>query len=82
MPNNLAKGDYFKEAFEFTIGAPAMQLNKFDGSATEPGSRTRIALDSYNLLLRGCILKNVHEVIAVCAYTGSDTKLVLNSAKF
>jgi hypothetical protein len=24
----------------------------------------------------------VHEVIAVCCYTGPDTKVVLNSAKF
>lgn len=24
----------------------------------------------------------MHEVIAICCYTGSDTKLVLNSAKF
>lgn len=59
-----------------------MQLNKFDGTVTEPKSKTKIPLDSYNLLLRGCTLKNVHEVIAVCCYTGSDTKLVLNSAKF
>ena len=32
--------------------------------------------------MRGCTLKNVHEAIAICCYTGSDTKLVLNSAKF
>jgi len=34
------------------------------------------------LILRGCTLRNVHEAIAVCVYSGSDTKVVLNSAKF
>ena len=44
--------------------------------------KLKIPLDSANLILRGCILKNTKECIAICCYTGSDTKLVLNSAKF
>lgn len=83
IPNNISKDpDSYKYPYEFNVGAPAMQINKFDGTVVESKSKTKIPLDSYNLLLRGCSLRNVHEVIAICCYTGSDTKLVLNSAKF
>ena len=47
-----------------------------------PGRDQTIPVDEHNLLLRGCILKNVHEVVGVCMFTGKDTKLVLNSVEF
>lgn len=83
IPNNVTQNnDYHTFKYEVSCGAPCMQLNKFDGSVDFPAAKLKIPLDSSNLLLRGCILKTVHEVIAVCCYTGADTKVVLNSAKF
>lgn len=37
-----------------------MQLNRFDGNVELALPKLRIPLDSSNLLLRGCLLKNVH----------------------
>lgn len=69
--------------YQFTTGAPVAMLNKFDGFVDYPaGKIASIPLSSENLLLRGCTLKNVHEVVGVCCYTGVDTKLMLNSAGF
>lgn len=84
MPNCslLRSKDFYSLPYEITCGAPAMQINKFDGTVECVSAGLKIPLDSMNLLLRGCNLKNVAEVIAICCYTGSDTKLVLNSAKF
>jgi len=42
----------------------------------------QIPISHDNLILRGCISKNVHEVIGVCVYAGKDTKLFLNSVEF
>jgi magnesium-transporting ATPase (P-type) len=81
IPNNISKDpNYQSLRYRVTCGAPAMQLNKFEGMVEYEG--VRIPLDGGNLMLRGCVLKTVHEVIAVCCYTGADTKVVLNSAKF
>lgn len=60
---------------------PNRYFNNFDGFVKVPQG-AKIPIDHDNLMLRGCILKNVHEVICICVYTGSDTKLVLNSVKF
>jgi magnesium-transporting ATPase (P-type) len=60
--------------------APNPYFNKFEGTVETDAQK--IPLDASNLILRGCILKNVHEVIAACIYSGSDTKVVLNSVKF
>lgn len=34
-----------------------------------------------NFLLRGCIVRNVRYVFGLVAYTGNDTKIMLNSFK-
>lgn len=44
------------------------------------GETVPISID--NVLLRGCHLRNCKEVICVAIYVGSDTKVILNSAKF
>ena len=39
-------------------------------------------ISNENALLRGCFLRNCAEAICVCLYVGSETKVILNSAKF
>lgn len=34
-----------------------------------------------NFLLRGCVLKNIRNIYGLVAYTGHDTKIMLNSFK-
>lgn len=58
---------------------PNRFFSSFEGWADYDG---KIPVDHNNLILRGCTLMNVHEAIGVCIYTGSDTKMVLNSVKF
>ncbi|KRX06108.1 P-type ATPase, cytoplasmic domain N [Pseudocohnilembus persalinus] len=41
--------------------------------------QTSISLNSENLLLRGCILKNTKFVVGLVVYTGHETKIFLNS---
>lgn len=39
-----------------------------------------VPLDSSNLLLRGCVLRNTEWVMAVVVYAGGDTKAMLNNS--
>ncbi|CAO3595457.1 unnamed protein product [Absidia cylindrospora] len=39
------------------------------------------AITHNNLLLRGCVLRNTGWVIGIVAYTGDDTKIMLNSGR-
>ncbi|CAG8521461.1 1078_t:CDS:2 [Gigaspora margarita] len=55
-----------------------------DGLPDRPRSRggpTKIPVNLNSLLLRGCVLKNTEWVIGLVVFTGSDTKLALNSGE-
>ena len=41
-----------------------------------------MAISIDNVMLRGCYLRNCAEAICVALYVGSETKVILNSAKF
>ena len=41
--------------------------------------KDKVALSGKNFALRGCCLKNTDWLIGVCVYTGSETKIMLNS---
>ncbi len=41
-----------------------------------------VPISADNVLLRGCNLRNCKEAICVALYVGSNTKVILNSAKF
>ena len=52
------------------------------GLPDRPRSRsgpTKIPINLNSMLLRGCVLKNTEWVIGLVVFTGSDTKLSLNS---
>lgn len=38
-----------------------------------------MALNCNNLILRGCSLKNTEKIVGMVAYTGHDTKIMMNS---
>ena len=44
--------------------------------------REEVPISIDNVLLRGCHLRNCKEAICVATYVGSNTKVILNSAKF
>ncbi|CAG8701608.1 18624_t:CDS:2, partial [Gigaspora rosea] len=54
-----------------------------DGLPDRPRSRgpTKIPVNLNSLLLRGCVLKNTEWVIGLVVFTGTDTKLALNSGE-
>ena len=39
----------------------------------------KVGLDNSNFILRGCSLRNCNFIYGLVAYTGHDTKLLLNS---
>ncbi|KAG9288261.1 hypothetical protein G9A89_021292 [Geosiphon pyriformis] len=45
------------------------------------GSSIKVPINLNTMLLRGCALKNTEWVIGVVVFTGTDTKLALNSGK-
>ncbi|KAG0032112.1 hypothetical protein BGZ82_006683 [Podila clonocystis] len=44
-----------------------------------PAADRRVGIDLNHLLLRGCVLRNTEWVIGLVIFTGSDTKLQMNS---
>lgn len=64
-------------------GIPDANLFNFDGTLQmyENGQPAphRVNLHEQNILLRGCVIRNVHWVVAMVLYTGLDTKVMLNS---
>lgn len=62
----------------FEYERPNAYLYKFNGRVnTSKGEK--LSIDSNNFILRGCSLRNTKWVVGVCAYTGHDTKLMMNS---
>lgn len=59
---------------------PNAFLHNFNGFLIYKENSIPLTID--NLILRSCYLRNVREVICICLYSGSETKVVLNSAKF
>ena len=51
------------------------------GMSDEKQLRTNISIGPTGLLLRGCILRNTRWLIGIAVYTGTDTKIVLNSGE-
>lgn len=74
--------------FYVEAGSPDPDLYKFDGTLVtlekdddrlQELSKTPIEID--NLLLRGQVIRNTKWAIAVVLFTGTDTKIILNSGE-
>lgn len=55
-------------------------LHKFNGFVNYQGEIVPIKID--NVVLRSCILRNIHEATCISLYTGSHTKVAINSCTF
>ena len=70
-----------------TCEPPNKSINTFNGKLTlpppfplaSPVTSKTVPLNADNVLLRGAVLRNTEWVLGVAAYTGKDTKLVMNS---
>ena len=72
--------DVFKFAGDvLNAEGPNLYLYAFKGSLTHKDNQ--IPLNANNFLLRGCILRNTEFAIGVVAYTGHQTKVMLNSIR-
>jgi phospholipid-translocating ATPase len=63
------------------VEAPEVNMYKLNGAAVVPhddGER-RFPIDMQTVLLRGTVLRNTKWVVALVLFTGTDTKIVMNS---
>lgn len=69
---------------EIFCEAPNKDLYKFDGKMKLPTAvsetQESIPLSNDNIMLRGMSLRNTEFVIGIVVYTGSDTKIQMNSS--
>jgi len=80
----VREGENVSYVTTLTSEPPNQHVNNYTGKLTLPpqsaDSRSESApLGAENLLLRGAVLRNTEWVIGVACFTGSDTKLVMNS---
>lgn len=72
-------GPPFDVSFEMTYGLPDMSLYEFNG-LIKLGDH-KLGVTGKQLFLRGAQLKNTLSIVGVVAYTGKDTKIMLNSGE-
>ncbi|XP_053599643.1 phospholipid-transporting ATPase VD [Plodia interpunctella] len=60
------------------VDRPSTKIYRFSGTISNPNG-TRIPLDSDNLLLRECTIKNTDFVEGIVVYAGHETKAMLNN---
>lgn len=64
----------------FDYERPTQYLYTFQGHVVDKEGN-KIKIDNTNFILRGCSLKNTKSIIGLVAYTGHQTKIMLNSIK-
>ena len=62
---------------ETVIGEPTIDLYNFIGKLRVSGKTYPLSID--NFLLKGANLKNTEWMVGVIAYSGNETKIMLNS---
>lgn len=66
----------FKSSVE--VERPSTKIYRFTGTLSHPDG-TRVPLNSENLLLRECMVKNTDYVEGIVVYAGHETKAMLNN---
>eukprot|EP00043_Microstomoeca_roanoka_P010350 m.98307 g.98307 ORF g.98307 m.98307 type:complete len:1161 (+) comp14866_c0_seq1:223-3705(+) len=56
---------------------PNNKIYQFNGHITHNGAT--IPLDTNNIVLRGCVLRNTEKIVGMVIYAGHDTKAMLNN---
>lgn len=83
-------GDFERVAFSLETEPPCKELYKFrgvlkyhgyEGLEDTVGTDESESVSYKNVLLRGCILKNVDWALCIVFATGHETKIMLNSGK-
>jgi len=70
----------YQEKIIFDYEAPNPYLYTFNGSVTTKNDE-KVPLDANNFILRGCSVRNTNWIYGLVAYSGHDTKIMLNSVK-
>ncbi|XP_062514205.1 phospholipid-transporting ATPase VD-like [Corticium candelabrum] len=76
------QGDQFDPGavdLEICCGEPDNKIYHFNGKGILTNGST-VALDSSNLLLRSCVLRNTKSVVGLVLYAGHDTKSMRNNS--
>ena len=76
---NCSLDDFEKLEFELQVDQPNISLVKWNCNISRLGSLEPLNLKQ--LLLRGCLLKNTDYIYGITIYTGTDSKIVMNSKK-
>lgn len=73
--------DFMNLDFEVDSEGPHPNLYAYEGcvSYSEHGEAKKESTTINNLILRGCSLRNTKWIIGMVIYTGSDSKIILNS---
>ena len=72
-----SEADIYQQEGEIEFERPNTFIHTFTGTLEMMEKKT--ALDQSNLLLRGSVLRNTRYAVGACIYTGSETKIVMNS---
>lgn len=73
--------DFILQDFEVDSEGPHPNLYAYEGCVrySEDGQSKQESATINNLILRGCYLRNTKWVIGIVIFTGSDSKIILNS---
>ena len=73
--------DHFSMRGKLKYGMPDPDLTKFNGNLFLNSNTTPIKLDAKHVIYKGTLLANTKYAIALVVYTGSQSKIVMNSQK-
>ena len=71
--------DFDTLEFELQVDQPNISLVKWNCNISNLGNLEPLSFKQ--LLLRGCLLKNTEFIYGIAVYTGTDSKIVMNSKK-